>query len=499
MDPGDLILAVDIGTGATKAVLFDALLKPVNIVRKHYPVLIPLKGWSEQEPETIYEAVLAAIRQSLSSVPESYRVRAIAFSSQLYSILAVGADDSALTNSITWSDTRSSEIAWSLRQNLDTSQISQRTGCPIDSVFPLAKIIWLRENLPLPQDVRFVSIKEYILHRLTGQWVVDWGIASATGMFNIHTQEWDTGCLELPGIRVENLSRPVSPRTVLKIQSPEARDRAGISADIPLVIGGGDGQLASLSIAGESSDALAVNVGTSAAARALVRQPSVDPRGHLWTYVADEGLWVMGGMVSSGGIVFEWFLNNFVSLENSSNDEGISPDLYAAIDQAAAAIPPGAEDLLFIPYLSGAQAPDWRPHMRGSFSGIDLKHTRGHFSRAVLEGIARSIHRIAESIETSLDRHFTEVYVTGGLTASAVWLQIAASMFGSVIIVPETSEGSARGAAMLAMISLGMKSGIQDFQGLSKPIQRIPPDENAWMIYQQQKQRFSMILNNAIG
>jgi len=499
MNEGDLILAVDIGTGATKAVLFDAQLKPVSIVRKHYPISIPAKGWSEQEPETIFSAVLAAIRDSLALIPGGSRLRAIALSSQLYSVMAVGPDERALTNSIIWSDTRGAEAAGSLRKNPDAREVSQRTGCPIDSVYPLVKIKWLRENLLLPTDARFVSIKEYILHRLTGQWVVDWGIASATGIFDIYLHRWDPGAMALLGINTDNLSRLVSPRAVLNIQSREARERAGISEDIPLVIGGGDGQLASLSVAGESSDALSVNVGTSAAARAVIHQPDVDPQGRLWTYVVDEDLWVIGGMVSSGGIVFEWFLNNFISDEESSRDVAINQDLYSYVDRLAANIPPGAEDLLFIPYLSGAQAPDWLPRMRGSFTGIDLKHTRGHFSRAVLEGIARSIYRIAESIESSLDKHFTEVYATGGLTASAVWLQVAADMFGSVIIVPETSEGSARGAAMLAMLSLGMKSGIQDFQGLSTPIQKIYPDNDARIIYQEQKQKFSIILNSAKG
>lgn len=495
MSARDLFLAVDVGTGATKAVLFDAQLKPVQTLRKHYPILIPAKGWSEQEPEVLFHAVLTAIRDSFSSVPEGKRVAAISFSSQLYSTLAVKPDGRPLSNSITWSDTRSAGAAQSLKQLPAAHQITQRTGCPIDSVYSLAKVKWLRESLPLPSDTRFVTIKEYILYRLTGDWAADWGIASATGMFNIHTHEWDVEALDAAGIQQENLSPLVSPRTVMRFRD-EIRLQANIPDGTPLVVGGGDGQLASLSIAAESPEALAVNVGTSAAARAIVRQPDVDPAGHLWTYVADENLWVTGGMVSSGGIVFEWFLNNFVSMGEASSGEAISPDLYTAVDRLAAAISPGAEDLLFIPYLSGAQAPDWLPAIRGSFTGVDLKHTRGHFVRAVLEGIARSIYRITESIEACLNRSFDETYVTGGLTSSAVWLQIAADMFDSVIVVPETSEGSARGAAILAMFSLGMKSGIQDFQEMSAPLKRVVPVESASRIYREQRDKFLIMLNN---
>jgi gluconokinase len=396
---------------------------------------------------------------------------------------------------LTWSDTRSADAAWRLRQDSVVLQNSKKTGCPIDSVYPFIKIHWLRENLQLPDQTRYVSIKEYVTHRLTGKWVVDWAIASATGMFDIRQLRWDPAALASLGIREGNLSRLVSPRTVLTTWTPDARETAGIPPGIPLVIGGGDGQLASLGVGAASSGALAVNVGTSAAARAIIREPQVDPLGQLWTYVVDEGLWVTGGMVSSGGIVFEWFLNNFISAsgvaDGSTQDpSAIDPDLYAYVDRLASSVPAGAEDLLFIPYLSGAQAPDWQPRTRGSFTSIDLRHTRGHFSRAVLEGIARSIHRIAEAIEERQGRQFVEVYVTGGLTASDVWLQIAADMFGSTIAVPVTSEGSARGAAMLALIALGMKEGYEDFDGWSEPVRKVRPRLATQEMYQKQKRQF---------
>ena len=264
MSAGDLVLAIDIGTGATKAVLFDEQLKPVAILRKHYPLLGPAKGWSEQEPEVIIQAVLAALRESFAAAPPGSRIRGISFSSQLYSVLALGPEGQVLSNSLTWSDTRSHQEAQALRQCPQASQIIQRTGCPIDAAYPLAKIKWLKDNLPLPSEARFVSIKEFVLQRLTGQYLADWAIASATGMFDIRLQRWDPEATALLGITAENLSSLVSPRTVLETWSQEARDLAGIPPGTPLVIGGGDGQLASLGVGAATSDALAVNVGTSA-------------------------------------------------------------------------------------------------------------------------------------------------------------------------------------------------------------------------------------------
>ena len=490
MSERELILAVDIGTGATKAVLFDTHLKQIAIVRKHYPILAPRKGWSEQEPEAIFLSVAEAIGEAQSACPIGYAIRGISISSQLYSVLVMSKGGNVLSNSITWSDTRSSELSSELRRNPVTVGISRRTGCPIDPVFPLAKIKWLKENLDLPQNAVYISIKEYIMFRLTGQQLVDWSLASATGLFDIKTRAWDPAALDLLEISEANLSTLVSPQTVLRAWTVEAREKCGIRADIPLVIGGGDGPLASLGVGAATSGSLAVNVGTSAAARAVIRQPHIDPQGSLWTYLIDEGWWVIGGMVSSGGIVLEWFIDNFCSSEEKSVDKGYPASAYRYVDELASQIPAGSEGLLFIPYLSGAQCPDWSPDTRGSFIGLDLKHQRSHFARAVLEGITRSICRISVAIEDLLDKRFDEVYVTGGLTASPVWLQIAADMFGATVILPETSEGSARGAAMLAMIALGMKSGLQDFHRLSSPRERIYPTESGYAYYQAQQQRF---------
>jgi len=494
MGDADLILAVDIGTGATKAVLFDANLDQVAFVRRPYAIRVPEVGWSEQDPDEIYQAVAKAIRKGLEACPSGSCVRAVSLSSQLYSILAVDSGGNPLTRSLPWSDTRSAGQVSELRQEAISQGISRRTGCPIDSVYPLAKIRWIKDNLQLPGDVRFISIKEYILHRLCGHYLVDWSIASATGMFDIRQKSWDNDALGWAGITPDSLSDLVTPYTILDTWCDDARELCGVGRDLPLVVGGGDGPLASLGVGAGASEALAVNVGTSAAARALIPYPVVDPQGHLWTYLIVDDLWVTGGMVSSGGIVFEWFLDSWQSGTEQTGRRSIPQTAYQDADRLAGSVPPGAEGLLFIPYLSGAQSPDWSPETRGSFIGLGLKHRRGHLTRAVLEGITRSIYRIAETIEKTQGSRFQEIYVTGGLTASRVWLQIAADMFGATVVLPQTSEGSARGAAILAFISLGIRSGLDDFKGLFDPKDRIYPVDKAHEYYQDQHQRFLTVL-----
>ncbi len=497
MSVNDFILSVDIGTSATKAVLFDANLNQVAIVRKHYPIHAPHKGWSEQEPEVILDGVLGAIREITDSLSESARILGVSFSSQLCSVVAVDIDGSALTNSLIWSDTRSAEVAQSISQHPAAQGIYRRTGCPIDAIYPLAKIRWLKQNVELPENTRFISIKEYVIFRLIGQWVVDWSIASATGLFDIKKHHWDETALSLLNITPANLSALVSPRCVFTKWNKGMTDLMGLRPDTQLVIGGGDGPLASIGVGAYAPSNLAVNVGTSAAARSTIPEAAVDPTGRLWTYVVDEDLWVIGGVVSSGGMVYDWLLRNLFSGTEEARYNGLARQVHEYADRLASAVPPGAENLIFIPYLGGEQSPDWHPHTRGSFFGLDFVHNRGHLVRAVLEGITRSIYKVSESIQSLLDGQFNEIRVTGGLTSSPTWLQIAADMLGAPILVPESSEGSARGAAMLGMLALGLRSDIEDFADLMVSRDRVDPREEIHDYYEKQYQRFQELLEYA--
>ncbi len=210
----------------------------------------------------------------------------------------------------------------------------------------------------------------------------------------------------------------------------------------------------------------------------------------------DDGLWVIGGIVSSGGLVYDWALKNFFLGTEEAEDDDAIRHVHKLADRLASAVPPGAENLIFIPYLGGEQCPVWHPYTRGSFFGLDFRHKRGHLLRAVLEGITRSIYKVSESIQSLLNAQFSEIRVTGGLTSSPLWLQIAADMFGAPIAVPESAEGSARGAAMLGLIALGLKSNIEDFRDLVIIRERVHPRRVVHAYYQRQYQTFQKLLDH---
>lgn len=198
--PEKYVVAIDLGTSAARAVLFDFTARPLRVVRHAYPLLSPRPGWSEQEPEAIAAAVIRCLREIAREAPQTDEIACVTFSSQMYSILALDQDGRAVTNSVTWNDRRAAEVAEALRGQEGFRDMVAATGCPISEIFPLYKILWLRQNLRGYANLKFVSIKDYVIARLTGQFLADWSTASASGLFQIATQAWDQDVLAFAGL-----------------------------------------------------------------------------------------------------------------------------------------------------------------------------------------------------------------------------------------------------------------------------------------------------------
>ena len=483
--PKKLILSVDVGTSAVKTILFDVDLNQTAISRRPYPLVVPRSGWSEQDPDAILTGVKESIMETLCTIDVDQALAGIVLSCQLYGVFAVDAHDRPITPILSWADNRSSEIAQRLHQSANAQAIYRVTGCPIEGIYPLSKIHWMIENGLAPAGSRFISIKDYILFQLTGRFITDWSMASSTGMMDIRNHCWDPSALSAIGISSEQLSELVSPLHVIPLHDSDFLQQTGIPVGTPLVVGAGDAPLSSLGVGALEPGVLAVNVGTSTAARKIITEPVDDPAQCLWTYAFDENHWITGGMSSSGGIVYEWFLKQFAV---GANFEGTN--IHDDFQELAAQTNPGADGLFFIPYLLGEQSPAWRPATLGAFLGMCFQHTRGHLTRAVLEGITYSIYRMIQAIQSVHTTPVTEIRVTGGLAASALWQQIAADIFGLPLVIMESNEGSARGGAILAWHALGYLRDMQDIDISALTKSRVLPRQEVHEFYKDAYQTY---------
>ncbi|MEP6948506.1 MAG: gluconokinase [Ginsengibacter sp.] len=438
------ITGVDIGTGSTKAVAINTEGKVIAASQFYYRTDSPRAGYSEQDPEIIWQAFVNCIHEIVEKIQPI--TIAVSFSSGMHSLLVMNNKNVAITPLITWADTRSEKIAEEIRTSADAEKIYSATGTPIHSMSPLCKIKWLKENEPevFKDAFKFISIKEFIWYRLFNVYEVDYSIASATGLFNIENFKWNEPSLQLCGVNASLLSNIVPTDFIRKVLSPSIAAALHIAADTTFCIGASDGCLANIGSYATKPGIAALTIGTSGAVRIAGTKAVNNYSAMIFNYVLDKGTFISGGPINNGGNVLKWLFQTFLNNKNPSETD------YDTFFKSIEAIPPGCQGLLFLPYLYGERAPVWDEKASGAFVGIKSYHTNAHFLRATLEGICFALKNILEIIEASTIP-VSQLNVSGGFVHSKIWMQILADVSGKAVCLDQSEDASSFGAALFYM------------------------------------------------
>ncbi|MEK4564975.1 gluconokinase [Alkalihalobacillus sp. FSL R5-0424] len=475
-----LMLGIDVGTTSAKTMIFNTQGVVVGSSEISYPTLSPQPAWSEQDPEVILQAVKGSIKQAIASSGLAPReIAAAGFSTAMHSLVAVTKEGKAMTNSIIWSDNRSAEQVRKLKETNEALAFYMRTGTPIHTMSPLLKLIWMREHTPVVfnEAYKFVSIKEYIWFHLFGEFVVDYSIASATGLFNLKKNEWDQDILSSIGLSINKLS-PLVPVTYKKeLPLDSLANELGVSASMPFVIGASDGVLANVGAGAGASDKTIITIGTSGAIRRTVDEPMTDPLQRTFCYALTENKWVIGGATNNGGNAFRWFRDEWSKGKSSLGEEPMAEGLYEYLLQLASTSPAGAKGLIFMPFLNGERAPYWNPDARAGYIGIANHHTQADFVRSLLEGVIFSIYSVGTALQ-ELGGPIKEIRASGGFARSELWLQILADVFGQTIEIPTSYHASAFGAGIIALIGSGHLRDLEESDRWTEVIQTVEPDRH---------------------
>ena len=253
---------------------------------------------------------------------------------------------------------------------------------------------------------------------------------------------------------------------------------------MPVILGATDGVLSSLGAGAFEQGQVTSMIGTSGACRMAASQPDLsDPHQRLWSYPLTDKIWIRGGAMTNGGLVTQWFADNFFKEES---------DPLASMLKEAAKVEPGAGGVIFLPYLYGERSPIYDEHARGVFFGLHGSHTRAHMARAALEGVIFALATIFELLRDSVDQ-VKEVRATGGYVRSPLSLQIQADIFNFPVSVPENYEGSSIGAAALALLALGKFKDLSPVRDAIKIDRVIEPNQSNHRIYADQLLRFKEI------
>lgn len=449
----DYIIGIDVGTTSTKAVIYTLHGEIKGYSNQLYPLYQDTPDTAEEDPDEIFDATVTALTDVVKKVQGT--VRAVSFSTQQHSLIALDENHKPLTKVITWADNRSEKQATEASKNGLGMKIYNKTGLPIHPMGPVYKAMWLKKDHPeiFDKAAYWVGLKEYIMWRFFHQLKEETSMGATTGFMNIFNLDWDDDILSWIGIKRKQLPELVEPTHQLTGMDKDIANQIGISPNTPFVMGATDGALAEIGLGAIDKGEVAVTIGTSGAVRTFIDKPQLDPKGRTYCYPVMDGKWIVGGPVNNGGIVFRWVRDNLFAPEKETA-KMLGMDPYDFLTEIAKTIPAGSDGLIFHPFLGGERAPIWNGNARASFFGLTRTHTRAHMVRAALEGVVYNLYSVLLALQEAVGEP-TVITATGGFARSALWRQMLADVFEHPVTIPEAFESGCLGAMVLGLISIG--------------------------------------------
>ncbi len=478
----EAIITIELGTNAVRIFAFDMKGNTIGSMKGSYPTFHTEPDYSEQDPEQVFITMLYVLKNLLTEKinPNKYKVVSICFSASMHSVLAIDKRGVPLGNAITWSDNRGKHEAQELKKSDLGRQLYEITGTPIHPMSPLVKIAWMKNHAPdqFNQTYKFLSIKSYIIQQLTGEYFIDYSLASATGLMNIQSIAWEPSALEYAGISATHLPElaPVFhfPGKLRK----EYQNSLGLPPSTNIILGSSDGCMATLGAGVWTEGKATITIEDSGAVRMVGNRMLRDEKRRFFNYLLQEDCYVSGGPTNNGGVVFEWFAKQFGDFRGPYDIEFTIENLI----REAAKVGVGSDGLLFLPYLLGERAPIWNPNARGSYFGINIKHERQHFIRATIEGILYQVYSIGKTLGEH--RRIDSLSVNGSFASIPFCTQMIADIFNKPVTSTNANSTSV-GSFLLSATQLGEYSSLEEASRKVQPSNFYDPDPHNHAIYRQ--------------
>jgi xylulokinase len=438
------LIGLDIGTSGARAVAIDLDGNVVAAASESYELSTPRPGWTEQAPDDWWvasQAVLSSVVSQLRDAPLG-----LGLTGQMHGSVFLDNRDRVIRPALLWSDQRTSKECQAITKKVGAKRLVQITGNPALTGFQAPKILWLRAQEPAAYArIRRVLLpKDFVRLRLTGDSATDASDASGTLLLDLRKRNWSDEMLEALEIPRRWLPVVREGTELTGTITAAAAALTGLPVGLPVAAGGGDNAAAAVGNGIVREGLVSSSIGTSGVVFADSEKVRIDPQGrlHAFCHAIPGRYHLMGVTLSAGGSLRWW---------RDASGSGLDYDGLAAL---AAEAPPGSEGLLFLPYITGERTPHLDPHARGAFVGLTLRHSLGHLTRAVMEGVTYSLK---DSLDLMVDLGVpvTEVRATGGGARSRFWRQLQADVFGVPVHRMSVDEGPSLGAALLAGVAVG--------------------------------------------
>ena len=432
------VVALDVGTSSVRAIIYS--LNGRELYRRSYSYSPDfLHDGRVRQKCSCWEdgvfQVLEACGRFTGESAEKVEILAISVTSQRASVIPVDRAGTPLYNAIMWQDKTTLDECSYIESRISREEVYGLTGLHIDPYFSAPKILWLKSNEPdiFSAAEKFIGVQDYVVMLLTGEYVTDYSQACRTQLLDVSTGQWSSRLLEITSIKEKHLPAVVPPGSAAGTLLHGFARAAGLPPDIPVIIAGGDQQVAAIGMGVIGPGSVEANTGTGSFIISPVDAPLFHPEMKtLCSMAAVPGRWVVEAGVLTTGILYSWFADEFA---NSPEGDG-----FAKINRLVEEVSPGSNGVIVLPHFKGSAAPFWNPKAKGLFFNLTLASTRGEMARAVLESIVLEMGANLGLIRDLVPVPIEKTVVAGGLTRFPLFNQLQADVFNTGITLPVSSE-----------------------------------------------------------
>ncbi|MBQ6650910.1 MAG: hypothetical protein IJM67_06620 [Atopobiaceae bacterium] len=460
------LIGADLGTTAVKVGLFDTTGRVIAVDTVEHTLITPATGVVEQSPSVYWDAFRSCLLRVLDAAGINRQaILAMSLSVQGETLALLDDAGDPMGNFIVWMDTRAQAEAEQINSWFSADEILAHTGQgPIISLYPAAKILWLREHRPeeFSRAAKVVLLEDWFCQRLTGTATGEPSLWCSSYLLDIRTGSWWPEMLVRLGIDESKLPPVLPSGTPLGTILPQVADELGLPRSLQVVQGGLDTACGTIGVGNVAPGTFSESTGALITVCTMADQPVLDPGGELACFCGVEPGRYLLNMGAKGGIMFRWLRDQLFADELATEQAG-GRSAYEVMDEMAATIPPGADGLVLLPHFEGAGAPDTNQYGKGLLYGLNLQHTKAHVARAFLEASAMNVRRMVDYTEAATGQRVEEVRCLGGASKSPLCCQIKADVLGRrVITMQNTQDAASLGAAMLAGVGAGIWASVSE-------------------------------------
>jgi xylulokinase len=446
-----VLVGLDVGTSGTRALAVDAEGTVVAEATSRYEPDRPRPGWSEQRPQDWWRAATEVLREVAAGANDE--IVGLGLAGQMHGSVFLDSADEVIRPALLWNDQRTESDCAAITERVGADRLLELAGNPALTGFQAPKLLWLRREEP-EAYARVASVllpKDYVRLKLSGERATDVSDASGTLLLDVRARAWSDEILDALEIPRDWLPDVYEGPEVTAVGSDAVADDIGLPRGLPIAAGAADNAAAAIGVGVVRERLISSSIGTSGVLFAHRDSFAPDPSGrvHAFCHAVPGAYHLMAVTLSAGGSL-TWWRDRF----------GGDAD-FEALAAEAADVEPGAEGLLFLPYLTGERSPHLDPRASGAFVGLTARHGRAQLTRAIMEGVVLSM-RDGLEVMRALGTAANDVRATGGGSRSALWLQLQADVYGCPIRRTDVDEGPAYGAALLAGVAAGVFADVAE-------------------------------------